>query len=137
MPLFEKVEVEWKGQKRGIPPGSILRLIAQVEDVITYIELYGYVAESRVPLAKLAMAHGVILRAAGFNVSDEEVYDEMWTQEGVNMQQQSQQAVMTLQLLMIPPAHLRAKEGASGKDKAATSAESSPPPTASASASNG
>lgn len=116
MSSFEEVGLTWEGREYVIPADGVLRVIAKVEDVITLGELA--VAQKRIPLAKLATAYGVMLRAAGADVTDEQVYSGMFANGGKDMPRRAMQAALTLQALMIPPEHLRATKP--GKGGAAT-----------------
>lgn len=120
--IFEKITFTWGGQDYVLPAESVLRTIAQVEDVITLGELAP--RPGRLPLAKISIAFGIALRAAGVRVTDEEVYNAMFGD--ARMVQNAVAALGTLQMLMIPPEHLRAKDPKPGKPEAASAAGSSP-----------
>lgn len=110
MAIFEPVTLTWSGKDYVIPADGVLRCIAQVEDVITLGTLHTFISKGNLPLAKIAGAFGVALRAAGCRVTDDEVYSGMFTAKGAELQRRAFEAVAVLQQLMIPPEHLRADE---------------------------
>lgn len=123
--IFEPVKLTWKGRDYVIPPEQVLKLLAMVEDVITLGELSTYMLSGRTPLAKLSKAWGIALRYAGAQLTDEEIYGELFSD--ADMQGKALAATFGLQALMVPPAHLR---GEPGKVAAAgTEPASSPRPT--------
>jgi hypothetical protein len=105
MAIFEEVRLAWSGTELVIPADRVLRAIAAVEDVLTLGELGRCMVAGTLPLARISMAYGALLRHAGAKVSDEEVYDGLFAKS--ELQQQALKAVFVLQNLMIPPAHLR------------------------------
>lgn len=111
MPLFEEVRLKWNGAEYVIPPDNVLTAIAKIEDVLTLGELANYQGRGRLPLAKLAIAFGAVLRHAGCRVKDEEVYAVMFGNGGQDLQRESYVAVFTLQRMMIPPPSLQAAPG--------------------------
>lgn len=76
--IFEDYTIAWHGMDHVIPAGSMLRVIASVEDVVTYGELLGFARRRTAPFAKLAQAYGIVLRAAGVAISDDDVYAGMF-----------------------------------------------------------
>lgn len=117
MAVFEEVALKWGGREYKIAPDSIMRLLAQIEEVVTMADLYRYSTQGRPPLAKLSTAFGMALRHAGAQVSDEEVYAGMFEGGGKDVQMRVFNSVQTLLALMIPPSALAAsvEEGAAGK----------------------
>lgn len=109
--IFAPVVMSWEGVEYTIPAANMLHCIAEVENVLTLGELANARERARLPLAKLAIAYGIALRYAGATVSDEEVYAGMFKDAGAELQQRSFGAIVTLQALMVPPAHLRAEPG--------------------------
>lgn len=105
MAIFEDVKLEWEGKPLGIPSHRVLQAIAKVEDVLTLGELGRCMVSGTLPLARIAMAYGALLREAGAKVTDDEVYSGMFAKS--ELQQQAMKAVFALQQLMIPPEHLR------------------------------
>lgn len=108
MAIFEEVKLTWNGRDFVIPPDQVLPCIAKVEDVLTLAQLWRAMERQALPLAKLAQAYGMVLRHAGAVVSDEDVYAALFTSG--EMQARARDAVLTLQVMMIPPEHLREKD---------------------------
>lgn len=115
MPIFEEVRLSWKGKDYVIPANDVLRAIAKVEDVLTLGELGSARGDGRVPYAKLASAFGALLRHAGASVTDEEVYNDLFSGGPKDLPRSALAAIVTLQTLMIPPEHLRATKKADGE----------------------
>ena len=132
MGIFSDVRLEWGDQDFTIPAERVLGAIAVVEDVITLGDLAGN-SRGRLPLAKISMAYGALIRYAGGKVSDEEIYTACFGERGKAIQKRASEMVFSLQVLMIPPEHLRAPP--SGKAEAASKrrADSSPSATSSSS----
>lgn len=107
----------WDGRKYAIPADRMMMTIARVEDIITMGELSAYFTTGRLPLAKLSQAFGIVLRTAGANVDDDQVYEGMFRAGGKEVQRRAVEAIGMLMQLMIPPAHLRAQEDASASAK--------------------
>ena len=109
MSLFEKIALSWQGREYSIPPDGVMQCIAKIEDVITLAQLHQAVVSQSMPLGKLSMAYGALLRHAGARVTDEDVYAGMF--KGGDMVKRAIEAIHTLQMLMIPPEHLKATAG--------------------------
>lgn len=100
---FEDLSFEWAGKTYPLPANRVLGAIARIEDVITLNELQRHGQKGSTPLAKLAMAYGVLLRYAGAEVSDTDIYEAMFG-TGSNVETQSiVEAIVTLISMMIPP----------------------------------
>lgn len=98
--IFEEVGLTWKGQEYVIPANKVMGLIEVVEDVITLEELTTTVKRS-----KLSKAYLLALQYAGCkDATHELVYSAMFDQSG---QQTIANAVNSILLMMIPPAHLQ------------------------------
>lgn len=99
--VFEDHEIGWEGKTYTIPADRMLRVIASVEDVVTYGELLNYAARKSAPFGKLARAYSIVLRAAGVPVTDDEVYLGMLRDgESVDL---TLSAINGLFALMVPP----------------------------------
>jgi hypothetical protein len=126
MGIFEPVTLKWAGRDYVIPPDRVLMAIAKIEDVITLSQLHNGLNAGAMPMAKLAIAFATALRHAGAPVSGDEVYNALF--KSGEMQQQTMRAIHALQMLMIPPEHLRQKlseEGLEpGKPQASATAQS-------------
>lgn len=137
MAIFEDIKLSWKGKEHVLPADSMLRTIAQVEDVLSIGKLYESIAKKSLPMAKLAICYGIVLRAAGAEVSDDEVYDGMFANDGESIQRKAFQAIGLLQSLMLPPSAIRSRAESKGKAGEATGPASSPNATSSSSAKDG
>jgi len=102
MSIFKTIELSFKNKSYKIEPTSVMRCLAQIEDVITLSDLSN---AQRVPLVKLSQAYGIALRHAGANVTDEEVYEGVFEDGGAAM---ISGAVSGLLSMMIPPAKFQA-----------------------------
>jgi hypothetical protein len=98
MGIFDDIRLKWDGAEYVIPHNRVLRALAAVEEVATFEELSGFAARRTAPLAKIAMAYGVLLRFAGANVTDEDVYQGMFANGGATMAQ----TVSAVLAMMIP-----------------------------------
>lgn len=105
MPLFEPIELTWQNRKFVITPSRALRAIARVEDIITLQQLS---KADQVPFAKLALAYHSLLKFAGADVSEEDVYEALWdaTGDGRN----AATMVNALLSMMLPPKVRKALE---------------------------
>lgn len=125
MAIFEPITLTWQGKEYVIPPDQVMRGIAKVEDIITLVQISRCFENRDLPLAKISQAYGVILRHAGARVADEEIYSELFGSG--ELQQRAVQAINTLQMMMIPPEHLR--KGNPGKAAAGAKVPSSKKPS--------
>ena len=71
---FEDFEIEWRGDTYTLPAEVALRTISQIEEVLTLPELAESVKRNALPIARMSMAFGTLLRATGCTDSDERVY---------------------------------------------------------------
>lgn len=101
MRAFEDYVIGWEGKDYTIPANQLLPVIAAVEEHVTLHELFQASARNRVPLARLSQAYGAILRFAGVNIPDDQIYQRMFN--GGNLQDKMMDAVNGLLGLMIPP----------------------------------
>lgn len=147
MALFEKIQLSWHGSPYVIPADKVMGAICVIEDVITFEELRRYAVRGTAPLGKLAKAYGTVLRYAGAQVADDDVYAEMFGRgsasrgSGGGSDPAAVQAVITaatmgLLQLMHPPAWSRLAEqkdtppgNAPGPAAATSAAPSSRKPT--------
>jgi len=132
---FEDVKLSWSGKDYVLPADAMLRTIAQVEDIMPLGSLYQAMFRKTLPIAKLSMCYGIMLRAAGVEVSDDEVYEGLFEDAGRSMQAKAMQAIALLQALMIPPAALRKEEDKPAKGVRATGSRAASSPSASSSSS--
>lgn len=109
MAIFEDIELEWEGEHYTIKGDeSVMRVLAAVEEHVTFMELQQGSANGKVPLAKLATAYSVVLRSAGCRISSAEVYKGMWSDGGTASK--IQEAIVGLLEMMIPPSVLNANK---------------------------
>jgi hypothetical protein len=113
MGAFDAVTLSWEGRDHTIPANRVLGAIARIEDVVTLEELSRYGERGTMPLAKLAMAYGAVLRYAGANVKDDEVFTGMFS----DGQKQSDlvTALMSLLTMMLPPGSIEENGGNPGE----------------------
>lgn len=103
--VFEDVTLEWKGLFFEIPATHILRAMVLIEEIITVDELRRYSHRKTVPVAKLAMAYGVVLRYGGSKFTDDQIYAEMM--QGRSMQPALIGVVTTNLLKILAPRSLK------------------------------
>jgi hypothetical protein len=108
MAIFEEITLTWAGAEYSIKPNEVMGAIARVEEVITLSELAKFSQNGNVPFSRIAMAFASVLRYAGANVKDDEVYAGMFAGAKDNSAMQS---IQTLLALMVPPSALGAKPG--------------------------
>lgn len=100
--IFEDIELEWQGMKYSISGDDrVMRVLAAVEEHITFLELQQGMTTGKVCFAKLASAYSVILRFAGCKVSSAEVYRDMWAD--LQTAQKVTEAAAGILSMMIPP----------------------------------
>lgn len=99
--VFTDIELEWDGRVYTIPPRKVMGAIARIEDIITLGELQRYGERETLPISKLCMAFGAVLRYAGAQVKDDEIYEAIFA--GQEEQQAITEAVVNLMQMMLPP----------------------------------
>jgi len=104
MPVFEKVELEWKGKTYTIPPRRVLEAIARIEDHVTMEQLSSIAERPR--LAQLSRAYAAALEVAGARVNADEVYEALFTGDD-----RIAPAILGLLVMMLPPAARKKIEG--------------------------
>ncbi len=109
MGAFDAVTLAWAGSNYVIPSNRVMGAIARIEDVVTLEELGRYGERGTMPIAKLAMAYGAVLRYAGAKVEDEDVFTGMFS----DGQKQSDivTAMMSLLSMMLPPRAMQSRDG--------------------------
>lgn len=113
--MFDDVQIEYDGKTRTIKSNEVLPLICRVERVVTLAELHQCMSDGKPPMATIAMAYGIVLRYAGFVVTDQQIYSEMFTQDRAS--EVAASAVSSLLLLMVPPSHIAETIGKRSTDK--------------------
>lgn len=100
--VFEDVTIKWGEQEYKIPSNKIMEVICTIENHITFLDL-----QSKNPkMINMARAYGEVLRFAGADVTDDEIYSDMFRDATLG---QIQNAVSGLMYIMIPPEHLQKK----------------------------
>lgn len=139
--MFQQLTYEWEGRSYVLPPDRVLRTIAAVEEVLTLGQLHNYQRQGTLPMAKLAQAFGIMLRAAGAMVTDEQVYNGMFGEgKATDVRDRMLAATVSLQMLMIPPErlkHFKAQQGNKQATRTRKRAGSSPSSTKPSSVTNG
>ena len=107
MSIFEDIKLAWDGRDYVIPSDRVMGAIARIEDVVTLGELQRYSEKQAAPLAKVAMAYGTVLRYAGANVTDDQVYAGIFSGEAPNQQDSIVTSIYTLLAMMLPPEAMR------------------------------
>jgi hypothetical protein len=103
MSAFNDIELVWQGQTYVIPARASLEAIARIEEVITMDELAHCVVRSAKPMLRVSRAFASVLRFAGANVSDEEVYADLFG-DGLEALARTHILMAHLQTIMVPPA---------------------------------
>lgn len=102
MSIFKPVTLGFAGKNYTIPANEIMECLALMEEVITLADLSN---QKSVRVVRLSRAYGIALRYAGADVTDEEVYESVFTKTGVGFMAS---AVSGLLSMMIPPSKLQA-----------------------------
>ena len=122
--IFDDVQLGWKDTDYVIPANRVLRAIAAIEDVIELHELSGYIQGQKISFAKISMAYAAVLRVAGVDVSDDEVYEAMVKSAGTSNNLYI--AVAGLMEMVMPKSEKTATAGDDSKKKSADAKRSSP-----------
>jgi len=80
MSVFDPIDLKWDDVSYSIAPNRVLGAIARIEDILTLKEIHdGVASRGSISLSKVAMAYGAVIRYAGAKVSDDEVYQAMFS----------------------------------------------------------
>lgn len=123
MSNFDDVEIEWKGTKYTIKKNRVLGAIARIEDVVTMSELQRFWDRGTAPMAKIAMAYGAVLRYVGVNVTDDEVYEGMFSKEKGSSENVVASVAALVEMMIPPVARKVLKEQIEKEDKQEKSQE--------------
>jgi hypothetical protein len=107
MAIFEDISLTFGGDEFTIKGNRVMKLIAQIEDVISLQEL-----TTQPKLSKLAEAYALAINYAGGKVMIDEVYASLFGDGGSDNVQNS---ITTLIMMMLPPATYQPNEEKSGK----------------------
>jgi hypothetical protein len=77
MPIFQDIALPWRGKDYTIAGNSVTRAIAAMEEVLTLTELYHFKQRGSPPFAKLARAYALLLKFAGAEADENEVFARM------------------------------------------------------------
>jgi hypothetical protein len=107
MAIFEDISLTFGGDEFTIKGNQVMKLIAQIEDVISLQEL-----TSQPKLSKLAEAYALAINYAGGKVMIDEVYASLFGDGG---SENVQNSITNLIMMMIPPSNYQPDEEKSGK----------------------
>jgi len=110
MSVFKEIKIGFGGKEYTIPPDRVMGAIGRVEGVITMGEVAAMAQspKSDLKLSRLASAYGELLRYAGADVSDDQVYVGMFGDGGAVA---VTVALTELLALMMPPDALKKAQG--------------------------
>lgn len=129
MPIFEDVVLQWGEKEKTVPADRVMRMLAKIEDHITLHEMGMFAERGTAPLIRVSMAYAAALKHAGFDVTDEQVYQRLVESSSGDEGALALSIVQSLQRMMIPPGDLDVKRppkktAAPGKRKAANNSSS-------------
>lgn len=107
--IFEPVKLLWNDEEYEVASNRVMGLIQRIEDHVTFADLQ----LENPKIGKISVAYAEVLRYAGAEVKDDEVYQAMF--HGATGAQ-IQNAITGLLVIMIPPQHLQ-KKTPGGKTK--------------------
>ena len=76
--VFEEVELEWEGNIYKVTP--TYRMIQRIEQDVSIAGISQRLAEGNPPMSHIASVVGVLLRSAGVQVDDGDIYAKMLTE---------------------------------------------------------
>ena len=116
--VFKPVSFEWEGETYTVPPDRVLGAIAIIEEHVSFNYLAAAVKGQNIPLSKLAVVYGEVLRYAGAPVTNDEVYAGMFSGD---LATSIFQALNMLLHMMLPPSVLaKMEDGEAGNPPAPT-----------------
>lgn len=77
--VFEDITLGWNDKNYVIPADRVLGAVARIEHHVTLQELLAYGERGTAPMAVLARAYASVLRYAGAQITDDEVYKGMFS----------------------------------------------------------
>lgn len=85
---FEPIKVTYLGEEKTIPADNFLIVLAEVEEVLSFTELNIFVSllqhNGGIKVGKILQAYIILLRAAGFKVSQADVMANFSLRPGQN-----------------------------------------------------
>lgn len=97
---FDDVTLIWRDREYTIPARNMMGAIARIEDHVTMPEMQRFGERGTAPISRLSAAFGSVLRFAGCQVKDEEVYSAMF--EGGDAAIAVSTSIRTLLAMMVP-----------------------------------
>lgn len=122
MAIFKPVTFGWAGKDYTVPAERALGLIAEIEEVMTFVDLA--LSREKPSLSKLARAYGAALRYAGAAVSDEEIYEGLF--KPGHLIEEVHQAMFVLMAIMMPPGAVNGANAQAASKSGASFAGNSP-----------
>lgn len=113
--MFEPIVLMWRDVKKTIPANNVMKAIATIEDVVTLFELQQMFAKEAPKLSSLVSAYGALLRFAGFTVTDEQVWTDVFSSGEIGMTKLME--ALSAILLMMRPKKLSVSSVADAKKK--------------------
>lgn len=121
MGTFDDIRLNWQGTDYVIPANKVMGAIARIEDVITLTELIQMSRQGKVKFASIAAAYAGVLRYAGVQISDEQVYLGLFQDNNAAV---VNAALAGLLQMMLPPDASSKKDAPQGNAAAPTVAAS-------------
>lgn len=78
--IFDDIKLTWEGKGYTIPARDVMVAIAAIEGHITLQELTQYASRGTAPMGRLSNAYAAVLRVAGADVTDAQVYLGMFSE---------------------------------------------------------
>ncbi len=116
MSMFEPITLKWGDRDYIIKSDAVMEAVARIEEHVTMEELHAALKGKGIKRVDLARAFASVLRYAGANVTDEEIYAGMFKADKGNT---VMTALLTLMAMMVPPSVLAdtIKEGEANPKK--------------------
>lgn len=105
MSFFEPITLKWDGRDYVIKADAVMEAVARIEAHVTMEELHAAMNGRGIKRVELSRAFGSVLRYAGANVTDEDIYAGMFAHDKGNT---VIAATVTLMAMMVPPSVLAA-----------------------------
>jgi hypothetical protein len=111
MEIFNPIELSWGGKDYKVPANRVLEAVCVCEEEVTLHELAQYAQRETAPAGRLAKAYGAVLRYAGCQVTNDEVFSAMFRQSSADRINLS---IQTLLMAMMPKDMLVEKASSRG-----------------------
>jgi hypothetical protein len=106
MSSFVDVVLNWDGKQYTIKAYRVLGAVARIEDHVTMVELMQAAQAGSMPVAKVAMALGAVLKYAGAPATPEDVYEHILTSSGAAVLE----CLNSILELVVPPSLREVKQ---------------------------